>query len=499
MGYLICDNCNIFYEVDDDFILESFDICEDCGDKLKFYDSFDEYYNEYSELDLESIVYGKGYSENKSFKYKTLMIAGVILGLIGLIGFLAGFIILISLSFVGFILALYGYGSGINWNKGIKGEKIVAENLKQLPKDYFIFNDVKFPGSRGNLDHVVVGPNGVFVIETKNLTGFFVINDKEWLYKKHVLLNVPLKRSISQPGKQVMANTKDLKKFLISNSVNFNDLWINSIVTLIKNNYKIKKKPKHYNIVNQLSLSEFIIKREKQVDPSLLNEIALLIEPYCIELTFGQNQKIEKHNETIDHHDTIDLKDEKMKNDVNQQVVQVNNKLKLPNNGIRREFIVAEYLNQLPKGYFIFNDVKFPGNDLDHVVIGPNGIFVIKTKNYKGFYIVKDEEWFYKNSKKSHGQPGKQVMANSISLRKFLIDNGINMDGVWVNSIVTLLNNNFKIEQKPTRYKVLSPSKIPEFILNHNSQINININILKESAILIGSYCKELSYIRSST
>ena len=234
MGYLICCNCEIYYEVEDDFDIESFNICEACGDKLKFYDSMDDYYNEYATTNRESIVQGKGYSEKKSSKYKTIVIVGVILGLIGLIGFIAGFSILISLTFGGFILILYGYGRGLTWNKGIKGERIVAEYLeKQLPKDFIILNDVKFPGSYGNLDHVIVGPTGVFVIETKNLSGFFVIDNKIWLFKKDRLLNIPLKKYITQPGKQVLNNAKDLNEFLNSKSVNLNDLWVNPIVTLI--------------------------------------------------------------------------------------------------------------------------------------------------------------------------------------------------------------------------------------------------------------------------
>ena len=47
MGYLICGNCDIYYEVEDDFDKESFDNCEQCGEKLKFYYSFDDYYNEF--------------------------------------------------------------------------------------------------------------------------------------------------------------------------------------------------------------------------------------------------------------------------------------------------------------------------------------------------------------------------------------------------------------------------------------------------------------------
>ncbi len=81
------------------------------------------------------------------------------------------------------VLYFYGENRGENWNKGIKGESIVRRYLNQLPEDYFIFNDVKFPGSYGNIDHVVIGSNGIFIIETKNFKGFFLVKDKEWYYK----------------------------------------------------------------------------------------------------------------------------------------------------------------------------------------------------------------------------------------------------------------------------------------------------------------------------
>src|SRR5262245_60919023 len=55
--------------------------------------------------------------------------------------------------------------------KGIRGETAVAELLRSLPDDYFLLNDVVLPGHPGNIDHVVVGPCGVLVIETKNFSG----------------------------------------------------------------------------------------------------------------------------------------------------------------------------------------------------------------------------------------------------------------------------------------------------------------------------------------
>lgn len=56
--------------------------------------------------------------------------------------------------------------------KGAKGEEVVAHELAFLPADYTVFHGVNLEGrallSRGDCDHVVVGPTGVFLVETKN-------------------------------------------------------------------------------------------------------------------------------------------------------------------------------------------------------------------------------------------------------------------------------------------------------------------------------------------
>jgi len=55
------------------------------------------------------------------------------------------------------------------WNHrlGFMGERVVGEALNQLLRDGFhVFHDLPFDGF--NIDHVVVGPPGVFTIETKS-------------------------------------------------------------------------------------------------------------------------------------------------------------------------------------------------------------------------------------------------------------------------------------------------------------------------------------------
>ena len=64
--------------------------------------------------------------------------------------------------------------------KGILGENAVTELLQGLPDDYFLINDVVLPGHPGNIDHVVVGPCGIVVIETKNFSGAVESHGNAW-------------------------------------------------------------------------------------------------------------------------------------------------------------------------------------------------------------------------------------------------------------------------------------------------------------------------------
>jgi membrane protein implicated in regulation of membrane protease activity len=53
-----------------------------------------------------------------------------------------------------------------NWLNGMRGEMASAQALDRLrAQGCEVFHDV--PGERGNIDHVVVTPNGVFAVETK--------------------------------------------------------------------------------------------------------------------------------------------------------------------------------------------------------------------------------------------------------------------------------------------------------------------------------------------
>ena len=64
--------------------------------------------------------------------------------------------------------------------KGRLGERLVVDLLRGLPDDYWLVNDVTLGLARGNIDHVLIGPCGVVVIETKRLAGTIRCSGDEW-------------------------------------------------------------------------------------------------------------------------------------------------------------------------------------------------------------------------------------------------------------------------------------------------------------------------------
>ncbi len=71
---------------------------------------------------------------------------------------------------------------------GLRGESKVARELARgLDNDHYVFNDLSLRSGfrRAQIDHVVVGPGGVFVIETKNWGGRITGGPRDAAWTQH--------------------------------------------------------------------------------------------------------------------------------------------------------------------------------------------------------------------------------------------------------------------------------------------------------------------------
>jgi hypothetical protein len=58
------------------------------------------------------------------------------------------------------------------WRDGARGERATARLLRRLHRHgYVVFHDVGIPGTPANADHLVIGPPGVILIDSKRYTG----------------------------------------------------------------------------------------------------------------------------------------------------------------------------------------------------------------------------------------------------------------------------------------------------------------------------------------
>lgn len=117
------------------------------------------------------------------------------------------------------------------YNAGWKGEKQVAKLLNsRLSDDYFLINDLYLHNGGGDIDHVVLAPSGIFVLETKNWSGDITCNGDDWQRAG--------KRNFKgSPSRQVKRNAAKIKNLLDSSQVFRSlDVWVEGIVVFTNNN-----------------------------------------------------------------------------------------------------------------------------------------------------------------------------------------------------------------------------------------------------------------------
>lgn len=116
--------------------------------------------------------------------------AGVAATLLFFIGLAVGGILLVAALAAIIWSFLRGLRHVERFFKGARGEERVAGILTNLPDTYHVFNDFVAGGT--HVDHVVVGPAGVFAVETKYWRGNVTIEEGHILVDGQLPTRAPL-------------------------------------------------------------------------------------------------------------------------------------------------------------------------------------------------------------------------------------------------------------------------------------------------------------------
>ncbi len=75
------------------------------------------------------------------------------------------------------------------WAIGAAGEEKLAAELAKVP-GLWMLHDRRVPGTRGNIDHILIGPAGVFVVDAKAHKGAIAIRDRGGWFNRDLRLTV---------------------------------------------------------------------------------------------------------------------------------------------------------------------------------------------------------------------------------------------------------------------------------------------------------------------
>jgi len=207
------------------------------------------------------------YLEEKAKKNAKLFILFLIMGLSSLLFYRIPFVIYFSL--LSFLISLSFFAKYSKFKKGFEGEEAVAECLKNnLDDSYYIINDIKL--KYGNIDHVVIGPTGIFVIETKNYGGEIVCNGDEWKIRSG-----EKEYQIKSPSRQAKKNALKIKK-LIEEKLN-RHAWINAIVVFTNPSINLYLNNNSIPILQMHELCDYIKNKKMMLSSSEIEAIAKVI------------------------------------------------------------------------------------------------------------------------------------------------------------------------------------------------------------------------------
>lgn len=156
------------------------------------------------------------------------------------------------------------------YREGRDGERIVAERLEGLRRDGFhILHDLVV--SNFNIDHVAIGPSGVFAVETKTLTKRGGREEKAEFDGQAILIKgKPLPRN---PIDQAAANAKWLRDFLHQST---NQCFNVVPVVILPGWYVTPKVPMRDTIVindNPKGIQSYLVQRPQSLSA---DQIALI-------------------------------------------------------------------------------------------------------------------------------------------------------------------------------------------------------------------------------
>jgi len=109
---------------------------------------------------------------------------------------------------------------------GLKGEDALRDHLREILTDeHTVLYNV--PVEKGDIDCIIIGPEGLYAIEAKNHKGVITYADSSWRQVKRGRNGSFYTGSLKNPSYQLVSNIKWLKGYLARCNIK---VWVNGLI-----------------------------------------------------------------------------------------------------------------------------------------------------------------------------------------------------------------------------------------------------------------------------
>jgi hypothetical protein len=151
--------------------------------------------------------------------------------------------------------AVYFFRKYQSYKQGFQGESRVSDFLIKsfVDDEHFLIDDLVYVNDNGykeNIDHIVLAPNGIFALETKDYRGKISNRGSFWT------LPFPFRRS---PTKQVQGNAYWTQKVIKKSGILQNtNLWVEPIIVFSNPEVELERINPEVTVVKLDELASFL-------------------------------------------------------------------------------------------------------------------------------------------------------------------------------------------------------------------------------------------------
>ena len=154
------------------------------------------------------------------------------------------------------------------WYLGALGEIAVGRMLEQLPPEWSSFHAVPVGTKQSDIDHILVGPGGVFTINTKHHSGKNI-----WIAERTLMVNghkQPYLRNSEHEADRVVKILRERMPQL---------MMVHPVIVLVDpKQITVKKRPARVRVLDSRQLRRWLQKQPVALTPTEVHELVTVID-----------------------------------------------------------------------------------------------------------------------------------------------------------------------------------------------------------------------------